>query len=259
MTESDNEIIRMIRNSDSKKDVAKLERVLLERYDSYLKALIAKRYRSLSVEMREEMKQEALMKVYSAIYTFDLESGNKFITHATWEARGAMTAYFSQMSQTIRIPYQYIAHRKHFQAAHTFHEDDPNVTLKDIADTASKLSGIHISEEAMRRYEMAVISTGCVSISVDDGEDFQIPDNNENAENILFEHQVKTKVDKLLRQLKPREERSVRLYYGIGTNADRTIYEIGDIMQVSYETVRKDCITAVEKIKRKIKAEDLGL
>ena len=210
---------------------------------------IAKGYVNRGLSMTD-LIQEGNLGLMKAVDKFEYRRGYKFSTYATWWVRQSVTRAVADFGNTIRIPVHmtesYNKLRRQRQKFLQQHGRQPTDNeLCELCDLP--LSKVALLLQAMRGVES-------IDAPIGDDEDATKLDFVRGSErddpSIAFQdHSMVESVQKSLRQLNPREAQVLRLRYGIGTNVDHTLEEVGRTLGLTRERVRQIESAAIRKLR----------
>jgi RNA polymerase primary sigma factor len=236
-----------IRQGESELQRAKSE---LIRANLRLVVSIAKRYMNRGLDFAD-LVQEGNIGLIRAVDKFDYRRGYKFSTYGTWWIRQAIARAVADKSRTIRIPVHMVESTNQIaRAARMLAQElgrEPN------ADEIAKR--LEMSVELVHRVQRLVKEPLSIDGPVgDDGSavlgDF-IPDSQASGPlESALQTDLTRRTDRLLEVLSKREERVIRMRFGIGEKGERTLEEIGNDFHVTRERIRQIEAKALRKLER---------
>lgn len=210
---------------------------------------IAKRYIGRGIPLLD-LIQEGNIGLMKAIERFKYQKGFRLSTYATWWIRQTITRVFIDQGRTIRIPV-------HFMEFHHRVEKASNELSQRIGrepDYDEIASYLEISKEKVEKAFEATQRTICLQDAIgDDGREVAdlIGDNSLSPYDHAEKNELTERILKALKTLKPKEEMTIRMRFGIGLDRDYTLNEIGKLLSVTRERVRQIEASALRKLKRK--------
>ncbi len=253
----DNEFLSLVGRVNKGEREAQLAKKEMVESNLRLVISISKKYTNRGLQLLD-LIQEGNIGLMKAVDKFEYRRGYKFSTYATWWVRQAITRSIADQAKTIRIPVHMIEtiNKLRRTSRQLHHELKREATPEELAEK------LHMPLDKVRKVMKIAKEPISLETPIGDEDDSKLGDFIEDQQAILplesaIQSNLKETTGRVLAGLSEREEKVLRLRFGIGVSTDHTLEEVGQVFQVTRERIRQIEAKALRKLKHPSRSKKL--